>query len=242
MKSVMKSVLSCLFVLGLLFAATAQGQDKEKKSDDKKSDTKKSDEKKGDDKKGDDKKGDDKKDPTKDKTTEYYPLKEGMTWTYKSGDKSFTVKVAGTDKKGDPTVSCSRLETRNSKGELIATEHIAIKEDGVYRYAFENSDAKPPLRFLKLPVDTSEKTWKFDSKIGGQDVKGTFKMATEKDSVKIGAKEYKDVISVSCEEVPIDNQKVALTYYFAPKVGMIRQVVDVAGAKVTIELEKVGEK
>ena len=47
--------------------------------------------------------------------------------------------------------------------------------------------------------------------------------------------------SVSSEGLSIDNQKVAITYDFAAKVGMIRQVVDIGGTKVTIELEKFEE-
>ncbi len=236
MKSAIRYVLFPALALGLLLAATAYAQDQKKK-----------DEKKTEDKKSDDKKGDDKKDPTKEATTEYYPLKEGMTWTYKANDKTLTVSVAGFDKKGDPAVSCARLETRERRpaGETnnpLATEHVAVKADGVYRYAFEGTDAKPPLRFLLLPVDSPEKRWSFDSKVGSADVKGSFTLAKEKNPVKVLATEYKDVVTVTSEGLEIEKQKVAITYYFAAKVGMIKQVVDVGGTKVTIELESFQEK
>lgn len=236
MKSAISYVLSPALVLGLLLAATAYAQNKDKKGDDKKTE----------DKKSDDKKTGDKKDPTKEAVTDYYPLEKGMTWTYKANDKTITVSVAGFDKKGEPPVSCARLETRekkDNKSDLLATEYVAVKENGVYRYAYEGTDAKPPLQFLKLPVpvDSSDKKWSFDSKVGGVDVKGSFTLAKEK-ALKVRDKEYKDVISVSSEGLSIDNQKVAITYYFAAKVGMIRQVVDVGGTKVTIELEKFEKK
>ncbi|MBI1915230.1 MAG: hypothetical protein HYS12_10905 [Planctomycetes bacterium] len=236
MKSAIRYVLFPALALGLLLAATAYAQDQKKK-----------DEKKTEDKKSDDKKGGDKKEPPKEAATDYYPLKEGMTWNYKANDKKVTVSVAGFDKKGDPAVSCARLVTSErkpagEKNELIATEYVAVKEDGVYRYAFEGTEAKPPLRFLKLPVDSANKKWSFESKVGSADVKGTFTLAKEKNPVKVPAGEYKDVVSVTSEGLEIDKQKVAITYYFAAKVGMIRQVVDIGGTKVTIELEGFEEK
>src|SRR5262249_37140077 len=55
MKSAMRYLLSSLLAVGLLLAAAAHGQEKEKDKKDK----------------------DKEKDPTKETTTEYYPLKEG---------------------------------------------------------------------------------------------------------------------------------------------------------------------
>jgi hypothetical protein len=236
MKSAMKYVFFPTLALGLLLAVTAYAQDKSKKTEDKKTE----------DKKTDAKKTDDKKDPAKEATTDYYPLKEGMTWTYKADGKTITVTVAGSEKKGKQPVSCYRLETREKKGdksELIATEYVAVKEDGVYRYAFEGTDADPPLRFLKLPVDSANKKWTFESKVGGSDVKGSFTQAKETKPVNVPAnkKPYEDVYSVTSEGLSIDNQKVSIIYYFAAKVGMIKQEVEVGGTKVTIELEKVEE-
>jgi hypothetical protein len=220
MKSAMRYLLSSLLAVGLLLAATAHGQEKEKDKKDKEKE----------------------KDPTKETTTEYYPLKEGTTWTYKAGDKEFTVTVAGTEKRGEPPVSCYKLETKNSKKDLIASEYVAVKEDGVYRYGFEKSDAKPPLRFLKLPIKSGEKKWSIDSKVGGKEVKGSFSLNEEKDPVKVPAGEYKNVVSVTSEGLQIDDQKVPITYYFAPKVGVVKQTVEVGGTKVTLELVKVEEK
>ena len=60
--------------------------------------------------------------------------------------------------------------------------------------------------------------------------------------VKVPAGEYKDYLTVSSEGLKIDNQTVSITYYFAAKVGMVKQVVEVGGTKVTVELEKFEEK
>src|SRR4051794_25458619 len=111
-----RALLLCPGLAALLLAAPARGQDKDK---DKAKD----------------------KDPTKEATTDYYPLPEGTTWTYKPNEKKFTVRVAGFDKVGDQR--CARLETRdlpsgNEKtGKLLASEHVAVTSEGVFRYQFE---------------------------------------------------------------------------------------------------------
>ena len=115
MKSAIRYMLFPALAQGLLLAATAYAQDQKKK------DEKKTEDKKSDDKKGDDKKGRDQKEAT----TEYYPLKEGMTWTYKANDKTLTVSVARFEKKGDPAVSCACLETRERKAAGEKSDLIA---------------------------------------------------------------------------------------------------------------------
>src|SRR5947209_6005763 len=123
MKSARALVPGSLLAFALLLAGVARGQDKDKGKDkDKTKETKE----------------------TKEETTEYYPLTKGTTWTYKANDKRFTVTVAGFDKVGDQ--NCARLETRDvsgaqKEGTPIATEHVAVKADGVYRFQFERIDA-----------------------------------------------------------------------------------------------------
>src|SRR2546421_333916 len=106
----MRLVLSALLAAALsLGALPARGQDKEEP-----------DKAKPDD-------------PTK-AAADYYPLKEGATWTYqvkgakvgdnaKASEKEFTVKVTGVDKDG-----VAKLETKE-KDKLIATEEVQVKKD-----------------------------------------------------------------------------------------------------------------
>ena len=197
-----------------------------------------------------DKKDKDKKEPDKPKPEDpskagpdYYPLKEGATWTYqvtgakvgdtaKASEKEFTVKVIGVDKEG-----VAKLETKE-KDKLIATEEVQVKKGEVLRVGFAGSKAEPPLCFLKPGVKDGEK-WPFSSKIAGQEVKGEFTRGSAA-KVKVGGKEY-DTLTATSSEITIENQKVKITYWFAKGVGMVKQLVDVGGKTVTIELKKYDE-
>jgi len=187
-------------------------------------------------------------------SSEYYPLKKGAAWTYRSGDKSIIVRVADfvevqedSDKKDARKDACARLEyvTREGSGSkakelIIATEAVTVREDGVYRVKAGDLLVRPALCFLRLPLRSGNK-WSFDSKVGGQEVKGGFVEGREK-GVKVPAGTY-DTLTVStrADTLRIDGQAVSLTYYFAPKVGLVKQVVEVGGARTTLELEKYEE-
>lgn len=184
-------------------------------------------------------------------STEYYPLKKGAAWTYRTGGKTVTVRVAGfedfQEKKDSPKDVCARLEyvTRDGTGSqakeiLIATEAVTVREDGVYRCLAGGLRKTPPLCFLRLPIRSGEK-WGFDSKVGGQEIKGGFVEGTAK-AVKVPAGTY-DTVTVASrgDTMRIDGQVVRITYYFAAKVGLVKQVVEIGGATTTLELVKYEE-
>ena len=60
---------------------------------------------------------------------------------------------------------------------VVAVEHVAIKEDGVYRCGFGGKKADPPLLFLKLPAE-KDQTWNVSTTADGQKVAGTLKSGT----------------------------------------------------------------
>jgi hypothetical protein len=172
--------------------------------------------------------------------TPYFPLKKNATWTYKvQGNKTFVTKVLGFEKIGSDV--CAKLETRREKdNELVATEAFTVRTDGVYRRSFAGKVVEPGLRILALPVKAND-TWKFDSKIGEEKVEGSFKVEEVK-SLKVLGKTYDDVVSVTSKGFKSDNQDVIITYYFAKNYGLVRQVVEIAGSKTELELEKYEEK
>jgi hypothetical protein len=165
--------------------------------------------------------------------TPYYPLKVGNTWYYKIGDTKFTMKVAKYEEIEKQL--CARVEM--SVGDKVqAVEHVAVKDDGVYRFAFENKNAVPPVKFLKLPVKKDE-TWEVKSTIGAEKLAGTFKSGIL-DEVKVAAGAYKDVYTSASDNLDANGTKINFTYYFAKDVGMIKQTIKIAGQEVVIELEK----
>src|SRR5262245_48210247 len=95
-------------------------------------------------------------------TSDYFPLQEGNTWKYKSGNDEYETKVTGYEKIGDDM--CAKLETR-CNGKVVATEHLAVragsgdpKDDGVYRCAFNGNAPSQPFRILKVPPARDD-TW-----------------------------------------------------------------------------------
>src|SRR5438067_13844504 len=129
-------------------------------------------------------------------STDYFPLKEGNTWTYKvTGDKEgkgpIVIKVAGFEKFGDTVAA--RLETRRDK-ELVATELYTVDKEGVYKVEVGGTKLDKPIRLIKLPPKDKE-NWKFNFKVSNTKVEGVYTAGTEK-GVKVPAGSY-DTITVT---------------------------------------------
>lgn len=176
---------------------------------------------------------------TQGKDSEYYPMQDGNAWTYRVGDKKFQLKIAKHEKVGE--VNCARVEMLEENS-VKSSELIGVTAQGVSRFRFEDKDTSPPILILKLPPKKDE-TWKVDSTVGktakaaGETLKGTFKAGEEKE-VTVPAGKYTNVITAGSDDLDANGQKIGFTYYFAKDVGMVKQVIDLGGQKVTIELEK----
>ena len=165
-------------------------------------------------------------------TTPYFPLEVGSVWHYKCGENRFQLKVVKFEDVGK--TKCAKVELFvNNKSE--AAEHIAVTKEGVLRFSFDGKKAEPPILFLELPVK-ADKVWKVESKVDGQPLKGGFKSGVE-DNVKVPAGIYKTV-TVTGVDLEANFVKLGLTYYFAENVGMVKQVIEISGQKIVIELEK----
>jgi hypothetical protein len=163
--------------------------------------------------------------------TPYLPLQVGNTWTYRAGESKFTLKVTKHEKVGD--LLCARVEM--SMGDVPKSfEHIGVKEDGIYRCSFEGKEAKPPICILKLPPK-KDQSWEVACTVGGEILKGTFKSGEEE--VKVPAGTYK-ALTTSSQDLDAAGMKINCTYYFAEKVGMVKQVIEVMNQKIVLELEQ----
>ena len=165
----------------------------------------------------------------------YFPLEVGATWTYRAGEATFQYKVALFEKVGKTT--CARIDLVIAS-RVVSHEHVAVTKDGVQRFAFEGKEAKPPITVLPADVKDGAE-WPVDSKVGGETLSGKFVLSKvkEKEKVKAGGKEYEAVV-VTGKDLKANGAPVGLKYYFAEKVGMVKQELEVAGNKVTFELEK----
>jgi len=204
-----------LLALAVLFASSLAAQDKDK------------------DKAPDDKKKEEKKPaaPAFD-----FPLKVGASWTYRVGENVYTVKLNKFEPVGK--TECARLDmTINMKS--TSFEHVAVGTDkdgvpAVMRYTFEGKQATPPIPFLLLPADKT--SWRVESKLDGQTLKGTFRK-TEED-VKVPAGDYKKAVKVSSDGLKVNSVDMSISWWFVSGVGMVKQEADLAGQRVVIELEK----
>ena len=164
-------------------------------------------------------------------STPYYPLAVGSTWSYRAGDNHFVLKVAEVKTVGG--AARAKLDLIIN-GKVISHEHVGVTKEGVVRYTFEGKEAKPPIDFLRLPPKAGT-TWKVESKVDGQALKGTFKQGEEE--VKVPAGTFK-AVTVTGQDIEANGVKLSLTYYFAEKVGMVKQVLEMAKHKIVIELER----
>jgi hypothetical protein len=171
--------------------------------------------------------------------TPWFPLEMGTTWHYRAGDGKYFVRVAAHEKVGDAL--CARLEAVRD-GRVIATEHVRVKADGVYRVDIDirrgdevhRQSPQPPILLLPLPPRNGQ-TFSVDSKVDGKVYKGTFKIAEEE--IKVPSGTYKSV-AVTSKDLEAEGIQPSLTTWYAQKVGMVKQVIAAGGQKVEIVLEK----
>ena len=153
-------------------------------------------------------------------TSDYYPTKKDTKWVYKVGESNITVKVT-TVEAGGATLDTSV----NDKS--VATETIQVKPDGIYRSKINGKDITPPVRFLALKdgklmaAGTSEATWKVDSKVADQPLKGEWKMTADKEKTKVPAGEFECVV-VDGPAFEIAGTKTGIKYHFAPGKGIVK--------------------
>lgn len=189
------------------------------------------------------------------KKSSYYPLQVGAVWHYRAGDSKFTIRVARHEKVGNTL--CALLETTRD-GKVVGSEHVAVTDDGVYRYDLTypqtQSDARfqaergnekgerklvtltlaPPMLILKLPQKNGD-SWKVDSKGDGMTFRGGFQVAEQEITVPAGT--YK-TFRISSQDLEVNALKLTITTFFAEGVGMVKQRIQMGDAKVDIELEK----
>lgn len=161
-----------------------------------------------------------------------YPMNVGTVWTYRVGENRFEIRLTKMEKVGK--VDCARLEMFVD-GKARSFEHLGIEGNILARHSFEGKPSTPPVPLLKLPPKAGEK-WNVESKLDGQVFKGT--LAVSEEPVQVPAGKF-TAVKVSGVDMDLNGQKFNVTYWFVSGVGMVKQVSELAGQKVTFELEKI---
>ena len=171
--------------------------------------------------------------------TDYYPTKKGSKWVYKVGEANIVVMVKDSDASG---VTLDTLVNDKS----VATETVQVKPDGVYRSKINGKDITPPVRFLALKdgkllaPNTSDATWKVESKVADQPLKGEWKLTADKEKTKVPLGEFEAAV-VDGPAFEIAGTKTGIRYYFAAGKGIIKLTYNIAGNEAVLELKEYTE-
>lgn len=166
---------------------------------------------------------------------DYYPLKVGTKWTYRvqvgGGQPGQVInQIAKLEKIDDQQLA--RQETV-VQGNVAATEHLSSSAKGIYRHRYNGVEVLPAVCVLRYPVKQGD-SWGSEAKVGDQTIKMTSRVGEEEVTVALG--KYKAIT------VQVDGDaggvKIRTTYWFVANMGFVKQVADIGGNQITLELEK----
>jgi hypothetical protein len=163
---------------------------------------------------------------------ELFPLAVGNRWTYRivGQDDKLVVTAAGYERVGN--VNTTRLEGR-LRDRLIASEHVAARKEGALRYRNDGADIDPPLPICKFPP-ARYLTWEAEYKVG--DKKTAIAYECDEQEVEVPAGKY-HAISVH-SEITEGAMKLKNTCWYAPRVGLVKQLIEDGDSRIVLELEK----
>jgi hypothetical protein len=176
---------------------------------------------------------------------DYYPLEIGHTWTYHvKGDpkKKVVIEVERAESyKRKETKEGNTLEVKftgfilkSTSGDKITRDHVVVLDNGVHRVHLAGAPINPPLLFFKFPVQSGE-TWTCDSVSGNTTIKGTSTASLVKNQ---GADGKTDYWMIEYNNNQRGDERIEITYWFAPGFGMIQQHVKMKNHDITLKLEK----
>ena len=167
------------------------------------------------------------------KGDEYFPLVVGKRRTYRIQGQEDRLVITATTEEKIGNALCFRLEGR-LQNRLIATEYIALRKGGAYRYRNDGADIEPPLLICQFPPAANE-TWKAEYKVN--DKKAALDYECDFAEVKVPAGTYQTLVVRS--ELSNRSGKMKNAVWYAPGVGMVKQVIEDGDSKIELRLEKV---
>ncbi|HVU85827.1 MAG TPA: hypothetical protein VHD36_00800 [Pirellulales bacterium] len=163
---------------------------------------------------------------------DYYPLKVGNQWTYdltSDGEKSTLVVRIVKEEEVDG-VMLYRLEAETD-GEISVTEHLRVTDEGVYRCRRNGAQIEPPLCVIKFPIKQGD-NWEGEARVGREDFDITGSTTLDEVEVPFGKFSAAKVIITTSE----NGMKIRSTDWFAPGVGMVKQVMRFGDREMLYEL------
>jgi hypothetical protein len=170
----------------------------------------------------------------------YYPLKVGSQWSYRSGKETVVIHV---DKEVPVELMRPEDKTEKAIGFLLkvreVAEKVAVLSDGVYRFSTAGKTIKPPICFLKLGAKPGD-TWKVDSTTEDQKtIRGQFVAGEQTITIPLGGKQVElKTLMVASKDMKVDDEDITLQYWFAERIGMVKERVQIGKHDVTLELQE----
>jgi hypothetical protein len=177
---------------------------------------------------------------------DYFPLKIDHKWTYVVNadpkkkvvieverTEDYTRKEIKDDKKTEPKKFTGFI-LKTTSGDKVTRDHVVVMEDGVYRIHAAGTLINPPLLFFKFHVKSGE-TWTCESESGNTKIKGTSTANLLKNQ---GADGKTDYWKIEFNNNKPGDERIEITYWFAPGYGMIQQHVKMKNHDIVLKLEK----
>jgi hypothetical protein len=167
-------------------------------------------------------------------TDKYYPLKPGLTWTYKvTSEKIANGKIEITNLPAKEINGVTVTPRKWDMGGMVKYHLMATDSMGIYRYGVqqdENSEpvlTKPKAYSLRDPVAAGT-TWDLPSKMGEDELTINLTVESSTDSVTVPAGTYKDCVKIK----HVGGRKgapISLEAYewYAPEVGLVKSMVTI---------------
>jgi hypothetical protein len=161
----------------------------------------------------------------------YFQASEGTRWKWRLtttiGDGKGPLKptvftdssesrIAG--KEDIDGVMCFRIEKSDQFGNVVQTEWIAVRPDGHFRYRIDKDRFDPPPRILALPAKVGTK-WKGTYSFRGVPISTSSRIEAE-EAITVAAGTFQTI------RVKVDAGLLTTTTWYAPGVGVVKQLVD----------------
>ncbi|MCX5891857.1 MAG: hypothetical protein NTW80_02610 [Deltaproteobacteria bacterium] len=164
----------------------------------------------------------------------YYPLKPGLTWTYKlTSEKIANGKIVVTNLPAKEINGVTVTPRKWDKGGMVSYSLMATDSMGIYRYGEQQDEKSEPVLTqpkaysLRDPVAVGT-TWDMPSKMGADELTVNLTVESITDSVKVPAGAYKDCVKIKHvgggKGAPIS---IEAYEWYAPEVGLVKSIVTI---------------
>ncbi len=183
-----------------------------------------------------------KDEPARVATPEYYPLAVGTRWHYQVDigqpqKQEITLVIAEEETLDGKPVS--RLEVFSDGVRRQMTEHLMSNEKGIFRVRIGGVTYNPPLCILKYPLKPGQSWITKTTANDGQQLTALCKQGAQQE-IQVPAGRFRTIpctIEID-QQTPKGLMKIVNTYWFAEKIGVVKQKLELNGPSVVMELSK----